>query len=178
MRSTVFKALLKLLIGYTPDFIKCIELQILLNTTAKAFGIKPELIMFHSFKRALKEYAIFTRRCMKNMHVNKESLYREAFHTGTIIRLITGFTRKEDIEALVFYLYSNINIKISGNIPGVLTVSRCYFRRFYKPEHCRIMSAVDSGIIAGINGGGSLSFTRRITEGCESCKACFKINVS
>ena len=43
--------------------------------------------------------------------------------------------------------------------------------RIYTPEECALMSNVDSGMIAGILGGGSLTFSERITEGCGGCRA-------
>ena len=62
---------------------------------------------------------------------------------------------------------------MNGTIPGEITVSSCYFSKFYTPKQCALMSYVDSGIIAGLCGGGNLRFTERITEGCGRCTAVF-----
>ena len=70
-------------------------------------------------------------------------------------------------------LYRNLQISMSGHLPGEITVRKCYFSGFYTPEQCAIMSAVDSGVISGLFGGGTLTFTRRMTEGHETCAACF-----
>ncbi len=176
IRSGFFRILLKLLRYHTPFFIKNIELQILLYTTARGFGERSLRVWDKSYKKALSAYKNYTRHVIRRAGCNgfnAKKLYDSAYKTGSLVRIITGFTRKEDIENLVFYLYQNIEIDMKGDIPGIVTVSRCYFGEYYKPYECRIMSLVDSGIIAGINGGGRLKFTKRITEGCANCRACF-----
>ena len=95
---------------------------------------------------------------------------------GNLLRRVTRLKTKSDLERLVFFLYKNIGIEMSGEIPGNIYVSRCYFSDFFDPEMCRAISSVDSGIISGLYGGGNLMFTERITEGCVCCKACFKEN--
>ena len=98
------------------------------------------------------------------------------YRTGERVRRLTGFTEKADLERLVFYLYRNIGILMDGHLPGEIKVSSCYFSRFYTPEQCALMSYMDSGIIAGILGGGKIEFTERITEGCGNCRAFFVDN--
>ena len=84
---------------------------------------------------------------------------------------MTGFSKKEDLERLVFYLYSNIGIKMTGHLPGEITIPVCYFSKVYTPDQCRTMSLMDWGIISGICGGGRLVFTDRLTQGCGRCRA-------
>ena len=98
------------------------------------------------------------------------------YRTGERVRRLTGFTEKADLERLVFYLYRNIGLLMDGHLPGEIKVSSCYFSRFYTPEQCALMSYMDSGIIAGILGGGKIEFTERITEGCGGCKVFFVDN--
>lgn len=177
MRALLFRKLLRGLERHTPDRLISLEIQILLNTTARAFGTRGRSVWHHAPGRALREYADFTVRCMRRpeedtARVNGK-LYAEAYRTGRAVRRITGFRKQEDIEALVFYLYRNIRINMKGNIPGELTVSDCYFSKEYTPAQCALMSAVDSGIIAGISGGGNLTFRERLTEGCSRCRARF-----
>ncbi len=180
IRATFFRKVLTILEHNTPEFIKKIEIQILLNTTAKGFGTRAIRVWDKSYKGALAIYKEYTKyaikysvKCDNKDGFNSRKLYYYAFKTGSLVSLITGFTEKDDIERLVFYLYKNIEIDMRGNIPGNIYVSKCYFAKSYKPYECRIMSLVDSGVIAGINGGGRLGFTQRITEGCSNCKACF-----
>ncbi len=133
--------------------------------------------------KALRKYAEFTTACMELLgsgetigEENSDRLYQDAYRLGSIFRKVTGFRERADLDRLIFYLYRNIDIDMSGSTGSELIVSDCYFSNFYTPEQCMMMSNVDSGIIAGICGGGHLEFTERITEGCERCRACFAGN--
>jgi len=173
LRALAFRMLLVLCMKYRPGWITRLQLQVLLDTTARAFAMPGKKIRSRTARGALREYAAFTGKCMKYGKADPKKLREEAYRTGNLIRRITGFRESRDIERLVFYLYSNLQISMSGHIPGEIVVSRCYFGRFYSPEQCALMSFVDEGIIAGISGGGRLEFAERITEGCGRCRACF-----
>jgi hypothetical protein len=54
---------------------------------------------------------------------------------------------------------------------GDVMVVRCAFARVYGPDVCRLMSSMDSGLIAGLTDAGGLHFTGRITEGASACRA-------
>lgn len=169
----MFRKLLDKFTERTPGWIASAEIQVLLDTTAKAFGVKGLRVWNHRPERALREYAEFTSACMKRGTADPGRLYAESFRTGSAVRRITGFRSRKDIEDLTFYLYSNIGITMGGSIPGEVTVPDCYFSRYYSPQECKVMSSVDSGMIAGIAGGGSLVFTERLTEGRSCCRAVF-----
>lgn len=173
MKTLLFRKLLRSLERRTPDIIASVEIQILLDTTARAFSVKSKCVWNHRPQRALREYSDFTVSCMKRGEADAERLYAESFRTGSMIRRVTGFRSSRDIEELVFYLYSNIGIAMEGSIPGEVIVRKCWFSRSYTPEQCLVMSSVDSGIIAGIAGGGRLDFTERLTQGNSCCRACF-----
>ena len=179
-----------------------LQIQILLGTTARAFGVRSRPVWYLPREKALRAYAAFTLACMRGYAGKgiqpeisrqlypKESrlkcgtcdiqpevsrrLYRHAYRLGSRIRAVTGFTTPEDQTRLVFYLYRLIGIRMSGRLPGMVTISSCYFSRCYTPEQCAVMSAMDAGIMAGICGGGRLVFTERITEGCGRCCALMK----
>ena len=173
MRARIFKNLMRYLEQHNSTLFLCFQLQLLLNVTARAFDVPGKKIWHLSFKRALREYAVFTKNCMRFNHADPRRLYRSAYTLGRRLRRITGFTDSRDLQQLVFFLYRNISIAMSGGIPGEITVSSCYFSRFYTPKQCALMSYVDWGIIAGLCGGGHLKFTGRITEGCGRCTAAF-----
>jgi hypothetical protein len=173
LRAWLFRKLLHGLDRRTPRWLAAIEIQILLGTTARAFGVKGKRVWLHSPEKALGEYAAFTASRMQETKADPGRLYAESFRTGKLVRRITGFRDSHDIETLIFYLYNNIGITMEGNIPGEVTVHRCYFSMRYTPEQCAVMSSVDSGIIAGIAGRGWLTFTERLTEGSDRCRACF-----
>ena len=169
----VTRGILRALERHTPGWVICLELRVLCNTTARAFGVPERKLRTWSAEKALQEYAVFSAECLNAGGQDPARLYREAYRTGARVRRLTGFTEKRDLERLVFYLYRNLGIRMGGQLPGEVTVSRCYFSRFYTPEQCALMSHVDSGMIAGIFGGGKLEFSERITGGCGRCRAHF-----
>lgn len=191
LREYAFIKLLTILENRSPEWVTRVQMQILLDTTARGFGVRSRRIAHLPAEEALAAYAQFTMECMESLPASVKCppeqrqaqragrravlrcLYREAYRTGSRIRRITGVTESRDIERLVFYLYSNLRIAMSGHIPGEITVTDCYFGRMYTPAQCAVMSLVDSGVIAGICGGGKLEFSGRITEGCGKCTACF-----
>lgn len=173
MRARIFRRLLRYLEKHNPALFLCLQIQLLLNVTARAFGVPGKWIWYFSSERALREYAVFTKNCMQLYPTDPRRLYRSAYVLGRRLRHITGFTDSRELQQLVFFLYRNIHISMNGSIPGEIKISSCYFSRFYTPEQCALMSYVDSGIIAGLCGRGNLKFTERITEGCGRCTAVF-----
>ena len=173
MREKVFRLVLGALERNTPPLVRSVEIQLLLNLTARGFGVAGECVWIRSPEGALSAYRDFSLRCMSGGQRNGERLFRHAYRTGERIRRLTGFTAQEDLRRLVFYLYRNLDIHMTGLIPGTITVTDCSFSRHYTPQQCEMMSHADAGLIAGVQGGGRLRFTQRLTQGCGCCTACF-----
>ena len=57
---------------------------------------------------------------------------------------------------------------------GELRIRSCYFSSFYSSGVCRLISALDAGVAAGLSSGGRLVFSRRLTEGHDCCLARFE----
>ncbi len=171
MRERFFRMLLKKLERRTPGRLRSIQLQILLDTTAAAFGRPGRMIWHLSADKALAAYADYTKRCASDPGADRKRIFRHARRLGRRIRKITGFSRREDLERLVFYLYGNIGIKMTGHLPGQILIPACSFSMVYTPGECRIMSFMDWGVISGICGGGRLVFAERLTQGCGRCLA-------
>lgn len=170
MRERLFRKLIRSFEGRPSGFVSRIQIQILTNATAEAFKSNGKCVLFS--KDPLMDYAEFTKKCM-NSAADPEKLFKVSLDLGEKVRKVTGFTDPADLTRLVFFLYRNIGISMSGEIPGELTISECFFSRVYSAEQCCLISAMDHGIIAGICGDGMLSFCERITEGCEHCTARF-----
>lgn len=176
LRASAARALLKRLEEKTPPALRSLGIQALLYTTAAAFGTKGRKVRHLSPEKALQAYSEYTVSCMRESRhdrILEKRLYREARLLGRRIRSVTGFTRAEDLERLVFFLYHIIGITMEGHLPGTVIVSSCYFSRVYSPAQCALMSHMDAGLIAGICGDAELVFTERITEGCGRCCARF-----
>ena len=93
---------------------------------------------------------------------------------GKLVRSLSGLETEEDLHRLLFSLYRGIGIDMRGEVSSGMVVKSCYFSREYTPRQCAVMSAMDSGIVAGLFGRGRLYFECRITEGYPECWACFK----
>ncbi len=173
MRADLFRGLLGCLEKHPLRVARSLEAQILLNLASVSFQCPGKAIWYMAPDRALEAYAEYTVECMTRTKVSPRRLYQGAYHLGERVRILTGFTKQEDLQRLIFYLYKNIRISMYGSLPGEIRVRACYFSSRYTPRQCRLMSCVDWGIISGLYGGGRLRFSARITEGCEQCRAAF-----
>ena len=68
-------------------------------------------------------------------------------------------------------IYRAIGIDFRARSNGDVLVPRCAFACVYRPETCRLLSAMDSGLIAGLTGTEGLLFSARKTEGSPMCRA-------
>jgi hypothetical protein len=167
----------KLAQHYIPGFVKRRELRNLFALTAAAFGRGMPSIAGMSHQKCLVEFARFTEAECKYLLIRKQEtetvrtrLYRSAHDLGS--RLRRQFDVKSLQEALdagrLLYRILEIDFRATGD--GQVTVKECFFSRYYSCETCRVMSAVDEGIISGLSNGYKLEFSQRITEGHECCE--------
>lgn len=153
-----------------------IELQQLMNLTARALGKPPRRIWTLPHSEALRAYAEYTRDNLRD-GVSDQLLQRmsdEACSMGRRLRKVFFLRKTSDIEAFTIALYRNIGIQLEGHIPGQLCFRRCFFSQFYTPAVCLAASALDEGIMRGLAGSGRLTFQQRITEDCQHCLATFQ----
>jgi hypothetical protein len=95
----------------------------------------------------------------------------EASELGRRARSRLRVTSEADGLAAARIIYRAIGIDFRPRGTGEVVVPRCAFARVYGPGECRLMSSMDSGLIAGLTGAGGLRFTERITEGAAACRA-------
>jgi len=162
----------------TPLFRR-IELQMLMNLTARALREKPQRVWTRTNDEALKVYAEYTSSRL-HTGADKAILQRmnnEALKMGRLLRRLFLIRSEERAQRLIMALYRNIGIRMSFTDQRNLCFNSCYFCRFYNPTACLAASALDDGIIRGIMGltDSRLLFSQRITEGGECCKAELKI---
>jgi hypothetical protein len=152
-----------------------IELQLLMNLTARALGQRPKRLWTLSNDNALQAYAEYTRRHLQT-GADKPLLQRmndEAYRTGSRLRRLFLIRNSAAAERLIMALYRNIGINLTFSDHQQLCFHHCYFSTHYTPAVCLAASALDDGIIRGITGRSDrhLCFSQRITEGCHCCKA-------
>ena len=173
-------SLLLRLPGNLPAPVKRQALVQLFRSTATAFQCNMVRLAGLSRDQCLREYARFTAdqagqalRSGSDLSDLRERLYWNAYRLGRTPGRLLGIRSVDDVMALGRLLYSILDIEFNGSGSGEITISRCYFSCFYSPEACRMMSAMDRGLLAGLAGGGEVVFTERITEGWPCCRACF-----
>ncbi len=170
-------------------------LALLYRSTAAAFQCDMPRLRGLSREQCLQAYARFTaeraedalRRGDGLLELD-ERLYRNAYRLGRLpgrLLRVQGVADAPDVGvtdarlarlmALAQFLYGILDIELEGRDSGRITVSRCYFSSFYSPQVCRLMSAMDRGLFAGLAGGGDLVFGERITEGSPCCRAHFSL---
>lgn len=175
MRAKIFRILIKKLRKRTSKIYRNIQLQELLWLTAKAFGVKSKWILFS--KNPLEQYMLFSKKAMAK-EVDLARVFDISYKFGKDLRACTGLSEADDLKELVYLLYQYIGIDMVGQLPEEFLIKKCYFSNFYNPDGCQKMSAMDSGIIAGIYSElipkSRLIFSERLTEGCSHCKASFQ----
>ncbi|MGH2640173.1 MAG: hypothetical protein ACRDGO_00580 [Actinomycetota bacterium] len=98
-------------------------------------------------------------------------LFSEAWALGRRAKRRLRVRTEEEGLAAAGVLYEAIGIEFRTGRAGAIVVPRCAFARVYGPGVCELMSAVDSGLIAGLTGAAGLRFTERLTEGAPACRA-------
>jgi hypothetical protein len=166
----------------TPDFVKKSALRQLFNATAAAFEVEVPRLAGLDYKGCLAEYALFTMtqadrrlRDGSGLEAVGERLYRNAFRLGRRYGRWLRHGSVQDVMATGRVLYRILDIDFQGDPEGEVAISHCHFSRFYSGEVCRLMSAMDAGLFAGLSNGGELTFTLRITEGQPFCRARFRL---
>jgi len=168
-----------------PSIVRRQAVVRLFRATAAAFGRDMPDLSGLSREQCLLEYARFTAQqaeqalcCGENLPGLQERLYQNAYRLSWIPGRLLGVRSAGDVVALGRLLYDLLDIVFQGESTGEIVISRCYFSSFYSPEVCQVMSAMDSGLLAGLAGAGDLVFTQRITERHACCRAHFVLAVN
>jgi hypothetical protein len=165
---------------YIPEYVKKRELMNLFHLTAMAFErtIPPTIGL--SFDECLLKFAHFTKsevdRAMSrggDLQTIQDLLYQGAYEFGNKFRKQFRVSTARDVMEVSRLLYKILGIDFRGTEKGTITISKCFYSQHYSPSTCRVISYLDAGMIAGLSGGGELSFLERITEGSKSCDAQF-----
>jgi hypothetical protein len=161
-----------------PDFIKRRELNRLYRLTASAFDLAAAPMEAPTYDERLAEYARFTRdaadRCIGrglDERIVRERLFEASREYGSLWRRRFGVSSMKDAMRAARILYRAIGIEFVGTETGCIEIRKCYFSRTYSASTCGMISSIDAGIMAGLSGGKDLSFSRRITEGYDTCEA-------
>jgi hypothetical protein len=170
----------RLLRLHVPLPVKHRVLDELFAATADAFAVACPATGGRPFDERLRRYAEFTRseaeRAVAGGHdlpALERRLFALAERLGARLRTDLGVAGTAEVMAVGRSLYRVIGIDLRGTDQGDVTVSQCFFSRYYSPAVCRVISALDAGLFAGLSDGGSFVFSQRITEGYSCCLAAF-----
>jgi len=156
------------------EWFRRVELQQLMNLTARAFGKPARRLWTLPADKALQVYAEYTRDNLQQAPTDEliRKMNDEAFRMGRRLRRVFRLRTQADVERLTIELYRHIGITLEGHLPGRLCFHECFFSRYYTPDICLAASALDEGIMRGLmGGGGRLCFHQRITDGAPCCQA-------
>jgi len=165
---------------YMPDFVRKMALTELWKSTATAFEVEVPPLAGLDSEECLAQYARFAQtqaeqrlRDGHEVEAVAERLYRNTVEMGQMHRKLLRLNTVQDVIDIGRVLYRILDIDLQGDARGEVVISRCYFSHFYSAEVCRLMSAMDRGLFAGLSNGGELTFSSRITEGQPCCRAHF-----
>jgi len=168
------------LLDYSPEAVKRNALVWLFRATAAAFGCVTPTLQGLSREQCLSAYTMFTTdhaeaalTSSDGLAALQERLYGSAYRLGRVPGRLLCVRSVADVMTLGHFLYGILDIEFAGSGSGEIAIPRCHFSSFYSPEVCRLMSAMDRGLLAGLAGGGELVFWQRITEGQSCCRARF-----
>jgi hypothetical protein len=169
---------LRVLDGHVPAVARRAALRALFATTAAGFGCPTPPIGGLDAAALLRRYAVFTRdqaeaalREGRDLPALQDRLERGARVLGARLRAGLRLRTTEDAMAAARVVYGLLGIDLCGTRDGEITVRRCAFSDIYRAEVCRLVGALDTGLLAGLSGGDRLEFTQRITEGAPCCLA-------
>ncbi len=167
---------------YVPPFMRKRKLEELFKATAAAFETTVPTARGTSFDEYLKLYAQFTReQAESSIRQGKQletqsRLFQNARRIGEQFRADFHVKTAEEVMRLAKVVYRILKIDFRGEPGGNITIRRCFFSTYYSSQVCRFISSLDEGLLVGLAGGGKLSFSGRITEGQDRCRACLEID--
>jgi hypothetical protein len=163
---------------HLPTFVRRSILTELIAATAQAFERKEPETTGRSAPELMGRLVDFSRTCAEDALRSGEDLdgierrlFAEASRLGRRARERLRLETEAEGLAAARVLYGAIGIDFRPQRAGDVMVPICAFARAYGPQVCRLMSSMDSGLIAGLTGADGLRFTARITEGAPACRA-------
>jgi hypothetical protein len=154
----------------------------LFMATAAAFGCAAPAHQGLSYRECLHLYAQFTQSQVdavigdgRDLAAVEQRLYENALQLGEKYARLLHIRSQAEMMVIGRLLYAMLEIDFRSNTQGEVVIRRCYFSQFYTGQICRVMSALDRGLFAGLSQGGQLRFAARITEGSPCCLARFTL---
>ncbi|HEX5902574.1 MAG TPA: hypothetical protein VF028_05615 [Actinomycetota bacterium] len=163
---------------HVPRWVARSAIRRLFEATGSAFGSDPICTDGSDHIALLERYAAFSATSAERALADRTDLddlsrrmWNNAYALGESLRRRLGVRSREDALRAARIAYRMIGIDVRADPRGDMVVDRCSFAERYSPQVCRVMSSLDAGMVAGLTGGGRLTFSERITEGRPRCLA-------
>jgi hypothetical protein len=163
-----------------PDFYKRRQIARLCRGAAEAFARPAPSFRGLRARSCRQVFAEFVRGCVEDAGMRgsdlesiQSRLFQFSFHLGKKLKRRMRISEIGEAMRIIRILYRWLEIDFEFADTGEVTIRRCFFSRFFSPLDCRILSAMDRGILAGMTSGGELTFYQKITDGHPSCRARF-----
>lgn len=165
---------------WLPGAIRKKYFRELVERTARAFEVPPPELAGLAPEEARLLFARFSNALASGLgsdaaaRTRAEQLLRsEAVALGRRLASALGVRTRSEVIRAARLLYRSIRIDFRGDERGLIHIPDCSFAGVYSPETCRTIAALDEGLLIGLAGGGTLSFSSRLTEGAPACLARF-----
>jgi hypothetical protein len=152
----------------------------LAERTARAFEVPPPDLAGLAAEEARRLFARFSHACASGLAADaaartlaEQRLRAEAMALGRRLASALGVRTRSEVLRAARLLYGSIQIDFRGDERGRIHISGCSFADVYSPATCRTIAALDEGLLVGLAGGGTLTFSARLTEGAPACLARF-----
>jgi len=172
------KTILHLFRWYTPLSLRNTYLHRLHQAAARAFGTPESHLSGRSYRERLQNFARLTRSWAENVLTQphrsalvRDRLFEEAYRLGSGLRAEAELQSRREVCLMIERVYAVLGIRCRAQDNITLHISSCSFSRHYTADTCRLMCALDEGLVAGLSDGGTLVFVRRFTEGHPYCEA-------
>jgi len=176
--------LARILLACMPAYARKKQLAELYRMTAEAFETEPkdpgayyERLRHISFDKCLEDYARFTSQMAENIDISgppmeetQRRLHESSSVYGAALRKRLRIRNMDQAVEALRSIYNMIGISFNCDRRGRFEIDRCFFSGYYSAETCKLISALDEGLAAGLSCGGKLSFEQRITEGGYCCR--------
>ena len=163
---------------FLPNTIKHRKLCTLFSLTANAFSYPMPVLDSLPYGKILDLYATFTRDAVEDAERRgkefvsiRQRLFDGARAMGSDVRKELKISTFSEAMIAARVIYRSIGIDFRADPLGNAIIPKCFFSTTYSESVCRLISALDEGLIAGLSGNGRLSFSQRITEGFPCCTA-------
>jgi hypothetical protein len=163
---------------HVPDPVRRWVLRALFRATADAFEEPLPDLRGLSNERLLHGYASWSNRLAREVLDDpsrrdgaERRLFANTERLGRRARRMLGVRTTSEAMHVARRVYELIGIDLTGDERGRVVVAGCRFATTYSPDVCGVMSASDAGLLAGLAGGGRLTFTERISAGAPACIA-------